>query len=118
MTWVYVVLLWQLALVVGWVVARRLRRLEKYHRPPWSRDLGRLREMVIELHDTGMSYAQRHGRRLYAIEASLAGLELEARKLAKQLDELSDTLAEVGKRVGDRVRRGPSASSGNPRTKE
>lgn len=112
---VFVVLLWQLVLVGGWVVSRRLRRLERLAMPPWYAQVGALRETVLDLQEAGVFYARRQGRRLQEIELLTAQLANEVRMLAKQIEELSHAVAELSSRAGGRGRRRPSAPPGESR---
>jgi hypothetical protein len=111
----FLVWLWQLVLLGGFVLSRRVRRLEKFARPPLYHQMGALRESVLRMHESSVFYAKRHGRRLQEIEGLTAEMVKEMRLLAKQADELSEAVVRLGRRVGSGGRRRTGRTQDDPR---
>ncbi|MGH9212263.1 MAG: hypothetical protein ACRD2C_16515 [Acidimicrobiales bacterium] len=89
MTTGLVVLLWQVVLVGGWVLARRLRQLELTRRPPCSAQVGELREQVVELRTDQAYDGDEQSRRLREMEVSTSRVEAEVRVLVRQHEALA-----------------------------
>jgi hypothetical protein len=111
----FLVWLWQLVLLGGWVLYRRIGKLERYARPPLYHQMGALRESVLRMHESSVFYAKRQGRRLQEIEGLTAEMAKEMRTLAKQADELSEAVVRLSRRVGNAGRRGSGRTQDDPR---
>lgn len=91
------VLVWQVVLLGGWALSRRLVRLERTFRSPCYGQVGALREQVVSLRTDQAFDVQEQDRRLQDIEESLARTESGLRTLIQQQEKQSRTLLD---RVG------------------
>jgi hypothetical protein len=94
MTEILVVLLCQVAVVGGWTVARRLRRLELSARPPCFAQVGQLREQIVALRTDQAYDADEQERRIRHVEMSTAQIETEVRVLVQRHENLSRALVQ------------------------
>jgi hypothetical protein len=89
-----VVLWWQVLILVGWGVSRRLGRLERSLRPPCYAQLGALRQQVIAARDEQATDLDELMRRTRAVEQAVAQLEDELRELVFVVQRTSRALLE------------------------
>jgi hypothetical protein len=92
MTEILVVLLCQVAVVGGWTVSRRLRRLELGARPPCFAQVGQLREQIVALRTDQAYDADEQERRIRHVEISAKQIETEVRVLVQRHENLSRAL--------------------------
>jgi hypothetical protein len=88
------VLWWQVLLIVGWVVSRRLGRLERSLRSPCYAQLGILREQIMAAREEQASDTDMLMRRTKDVEQAIAQLEDELRELVLVVQRTSRALLE------------------------
>ena len=97
------VLWWQVLLLVGWMVSRRLGRVERSLQPGWYAQLGALREQVIGLRREHAAGTGDLIRRARDVEEAVAELEDEVREFARLLERTSRLLLERIHRLEQRL---------------
>jgi len=92
MTDLLVVMLWQVVVIGGWALSRRLLRLERSHRSPCYGQVGALREQVVELRTDQAFDSQEQARRLRDVETAVTRAEAELRRFTHQHEQMTRTL--------------------------
>jgi flagellar motility protein MotE (MotC chaperone) len=106
------VLVWQVVLLGGWAVSRRLRRLERSLQPPCYAQVGALREQVVGLRNEQALDAGDLAQRARDVEESVAHMEDELRTLSRQQEKLSRVLLERIRELEERLTAEMAARTG------
>ena len=82
---------WQIVVLAAWALSRRVRRLERHSNstlPPWTMQLGALKEAVTELQLEYSYAAGEQADRLRRVESTIARLDADVRAIAARIEEM------------------------------